>query len=144
MFWIIKLQIALTLLFLSNTSFSDDLLLKCESVFQEFSVIQEKDSFFLNGVRYPDYTEKINSVGKIWAKVRTAKLDDKNLELIQITKHAKGEWVSKKEFFTIKIKDMTFVRGVDGLGRQRLKERLADWLRSSSGNCKKIIENPQT
>ena len=52
------------------------------------------------------------------------------------TKNVRTDYIKKIEFIKINIRNLTFIEGVDKNRRKRLAESIADWTRSSSGDCK--------
>ena len=120
-------------------AFSSDLILKCKSsFFSSISLVQKGETYYLDGVKYPDYTEEVNSAGWLWAKVRVSRIRGNNLELLMATKNVKIDFISKVEFFVLDLENYSFKRGVEKNKRKRLGESLSDWIGSSSGNCKEV------
>ena len=110
--------------------------LKCKSGwFNSFMIIKKKNGFFVDGVKYPNYSEKINSAGFLWGTDRKVSENINKLELLIYTKNIKNNYISKIQFLIIDLKKLTFVRGVDKKRRSRLSEKIYDWFKSSSGNC---------
>jgi len=55
---------------------------------------------------------------------------------LMATKNVRTDYIEKIEFIKINIRNLTFIEGVDKNRRKRLAESIADWTRSSSGDCK--------
>jgi hypothetical protein len=133
---LIKMAIIWVFLTPLQNVLAKDLNLTCKSGwFNSFVVVQKGDVFFVDGLKYPDYTEKVNDVGSLWAKVRVAKLNGHEIELLMATKNVRTDYIEKIEFIKINIRNLTFIEGVDKNRRKRLAESIADWTRSSSGDC---------
>ena len=114
--------------------------LKCDTGWFSSSKISDHGAhFYLDGVKYPEITEKINSSGWLWQTIRVVDRNNNKLSLLQATKNVKTGYTSKVEFFIINLSDFTFSKGIDkNKTRKRLAEWMADWSRGASGNCKKI------
>ena len=134
-----KIAIFCVIFLLPQNVFSKELTLKCKSGwFSSVSLIQKGETYFLDGVQYPDYTEKTNSSGWLWAKVRVARIKDGELELLMATKNVKTKYISKVEFFIVNLNDFSFRQGVDKNKRRRLSAKISDWISESSGKCEVI------
>ena len=127
---------------LSENAFSSGLTLRCKSGwFNSVSLVQKGETYFLDGVKYPDYTEKINSSGWLWAKMRVARNNGGQLELLTATKNVKTEYISKVEFFVLNLQDFSFQQGVNKKKRRRLSEKISDWIGETSGKCETVRIN---
>jgi len=92
---------------------SNELTLKCSSGwFSSFSITTKGDRYFLDGTEFPSYSEKINSAGKLWAKIRTAEIIDDKLELLTATKNIRTGYVSKVDYFVLNLNNLSFREGV--------------------------------
>ena len=117
---------------------SNELTLKCSSGwFSSFSITTKGDRYFLDGTEFPSYSEKINSAGKLWAKIRTAEIIDDKLELLTATKNIRTGYVSKVDYFVLNLNNLSFREGVSRKTGNR-NAMLADWLRGAAGKCKII------
>ena len=126
-----------SIFFVISTSIaqSGELALKCSSGwFSSFSITTRGDKYFLDGTEFPGYSEKINSAGKLWAKIRTAEIKDDKLELLTATKNIGTGYISKVDFFVLDLDDLSFREGVSRKTGNR-NAMLADWLRGASGEC---------
>ena len=114
---------------------SNELTLKCSSGwFSSFSITTRGDKYFLDGTEFPSYSEKINSAGILWAKIRTAEIREGKLELMTATKNVGTGYISKVDFFVLDLDDLSFREGVSRKTGNR-NAMLADWLRGASGEC---------
>lgn len=126
--------------FLSENAISSEIKLNCKNGwFSSLNLVQKGELYFLDGVKFPDYTEEINSSGHLWAKVRVIKNNRNELKLLTATKNVKTEYISKIEYFVLNLKNFSFEQGVKKTKRRRLSEIIADWIRKTSGKCETMI-----
>ena len=91
----------------------------------------------MDGTEFPSYSEKINSAGKLWAKIRTAEIIDDKLELLTATKNIRTGYVSKVDYFVLNLNNLSFREGVSRKTGNR-NAMLADWLRGAIASSNKI------
>ncbi len=128
-----------SLIFLSTAIFSLETTYKCKSGwFSSINLVVNNGVYFLDGVKYPNYTEEINSVGYLWADVMEANETKNELLLTHTTKHAKGTYIEKVEFFDLNLRNLGYEKGVKKYRRTSIGEKIADWFDSASGTCSLI------
>ena len=125
----------------ASSAQSSDLALKCSAGWlSSHSVTKKGDKYFLNGEMYPGYSEKINSRGKLWAKVRNVKISDDEIIFVKFTKNVKTKYVSRTDYFILNRKNLSFTEGVDRKSSNK-NAIMADWFEGSDGACKRVNIN---
>lgn len=113
--------------------FATELSLTCKSsFFSSFTIVQKGDNFFLDGIKYPDYIERKNDKGTLWATVRIINHNSTELDLITRTKNVKTNYISEIEVFSVNLKTLSFT---EGYRKKRGSNKFYRMLTSSSGTC---------
>ena len=138
------------LLLLNFNIEASELQLICKTgLFSSSEIVQQGSSIFLDGKKYPEKTEKINSAGYLWTEIRQVDKRENKLVFEQFSMN-KNEYIPEVEYFIIDLKDLSFIKGVEmnegrvkplgSMSPQRtiksLSERSLQWLDSSSGKCR--------
>ena len=129
------------LFFLSIVTFNSEaseLQLRCKTgLFSSSEIVQRGSSIFLDGKKYPEKTERINSRGYSWATIRQVNKEQNKLVLEQFSKNINNGFIPEIEYFIIDLKDLSFIQGVE-INKKRisLAELVGQWFGRSSGTCK--------
>ena len=125
---------------LTFNSEASELQLKCKTgLFSSSEIVQQGTSFFIDGIKYPEYTEKINSRGYSWATIRQVNKEQNKLVLEQFSKNNNNGFIQEIEYFIIDLKDLSFIQGVE-INKRRINftELVLQWFGRSSGTCKAL------
>ncbi len=125
----------------STAAYSSELNLKCSTGwFNSYSITTRGNKYFLDGEVYPGYSEKINSSGKLWAKIYRVEVTDGEITFLKITQNVRTKYVSKVDYFILNQKTLLFKEGVNKKSSNK-NAIIADWLDGSSGKCEHIEIN---
>ena len=142
----------LLILLLLSTSFStfadsSDFHYKCKTGFFTSSEIDKiGEDYFLDGLKYPEVTEKLNSAGSVWETIREVNSKDDNL-LLTTSQTTKRRPVSLIESFEINLKDLSFTKYHRSTTTSKLSNKISQkfrnwgWGRNSTGKCKMNQKN---
>ena len=126
---------------------SSDFHYKCKTGFFTSSEIDKiGEDYFLDGLKYPEVTEKLNSEWSVWATIREVNSKDDNL-LLTTSQTTKRRPVSLIESFEINLKDLSFTKYHRSTTTGRLSNKIAQkfrnwgWGRNSTGKCKMNQKN---
>tara|TARA_Y100000768_G_scaffold106278_1_gene77884 strand:- start:2689 stop:3129 length:441 start_codon:yes stop_codon:yes gene_type:complete len=131
------------LLISSQNIFSSEITYKCKSGwFSSINLVEKNGIYFLDGVKYPNYSEAINSAGFLWADVWEVKKNKNELRLLYTVRHAKNTnpnfnepYKEKVEYFILNLRNLQFKKGVEKYRGTSLVEEIFDWYDGSSGTC---------
>lgn len=108
------------------------------SIFTSYDLEYNGKEWVLDDVMYPGFSQKRNSAGWLWAKIRTAEIQGKSLLLLEETRNLDSGYTSKYTYFILNMDTLEFSAGEEKTKNlMKAAEALAQWFRKHSGRCKR-------
>ena len=108
---------------------------KCKSgLYRSYQIIKKGSNYFLNGDKYPSFEESFNGTNIKLLETKTAVENNGILKLRHETKSLNDESFKEIKYFNLNVNDKSFEKGIESYSEKKIN---SNWLRNSSGKCKR-------
>ena len=108
---------------------------KCKSgLYKSYQIIKKGSNYFLNGDKYPSFKESFDGANIKISETKTAVENNGILKLRHETKSLNGKSFKEIKYFNLNVDEKSFEKGIEIYSEKKIN---SNWLRNSSGKCKK-------
>ena len=108
---------------------------KCKSgLYKSYQIIKKGSNYFLNGDKYPTFQESLNVTNIKLSETKTAVEHNGILKLRHEIKSLNDESFKEIKYFNLNVNEKSFEQGIEIYSEKKIS---SNWLRNSSGKCKK-------
>ena len=108
---------------------------KCKSgLYKSYQIIKKGNNYFLNGDKYPSFEESFSGANIKLSETKTAVENNGILKLRHETKSLNDESFKEIKYFNLNVNEKSFEKGIEIYSEKKV---ISNWLRNSSGKCKK-------
>ena len=108
---------------------------KCKSgLYKSYQIIKRGSDYFLNGDKYPSSEESFNSANTKLSETKSAVENNGILTLRHETKSLNDKGFKEIKYFNLNVNEKSFEKGIEIYSEKKIS---SNWLRNSSGKCKK-------
>ena len=97
-------------------------------------IIKKGNNYFLNGDKYPSFEESFNGANLKLSETKTAFENNGILKLRHEIKSLNDESYKEIKYFNLNANEKSFEKGIEIYSEKKIS---SNWLRNSSGKCKK-------